>query len=450
MPRIVDQSPNPKSHIKTLMRIGYTLESAAADIIDNSLAAKARQINIYSPPGLELPILSISDDGCGMTLKELQENMRIGCKDPTEERAKGDLGRFGSGMKTASFSQARQLTVVTRTAGGPLVAARWDIDRIEETNSWCLEVFEGDEVLQLAGAKPDSIGSSGTQIIWRKLTCLESGNHAGDADVELATRLSSLSSYLALHFHRFMSGANKCEFRLNGTLITPVDPFLTGEPGYQEGPSARHRCKGGHIQIKTHVLPHFNKMTKKAIKNLGGAGEIAQNQGLYIYRERRLIMAGGWLGMSHSNQLSALARIQVDIPSALDNDWSTDVKKASLQIPPKVKRELKKFMSDPVKRSKRVHKYRGKLEEANRYWNIREDETTGKITYEPDIENTQLCMLIKRTDKEQRKALVDYLKQLAVSLPINHIYEKMAERPKDVGQSDADLAAIDELLNKVF
>jgi hypothetical protein len=450
MPRIIDHSPDPKSHIKTLMRIGYTLNSAVADIIDNSIAATAKHIEVYAPPSDGEPTISILDNGLGMSPDELIQNMRIGCKDPDEEREKGDLGRFGSGMKTASFSQARQLTVITKSKDHPLVAAKWDIDKIEDTNSWCLEVFDEDEASQLDGFRLDLTSGSGTQIIWRKLICVEHGSHARDYNSELAAKLSELKSYLALHFHRFMSGSDKRSFRLNNDIIEPVDPFMTGEAGYQEGPSEKMRCKGGHIQIRTHVLPHFKNMKRARLEELGGADGITQKQGLYIYREKRLISAGGWLGMSRNSQLGALARVQVDIPSSLDNDWSTDVKKASLQIPPRVKRELRKFLADPVKRSKKTYKYRGKLDAANAFWKICEDEDTKVITYQIDPDNELLESLVAKCGKEESQLLIGYLKQLAAQLPINHIHEKMSGRPKDVSQEAADMSALDSMLEKVF
>lgn len=450
MPKVLDHSPSPKSHIKTLMRIGYTLNSAIADVIDNSIAAEARTIEVYAPPGQDEPTISIIDNGYGMDLDELTANMRIGCKDPDDEREKGDLGRFGSGMKTASFSQARRLTVVSKKEGHPLVAARWDIDKVEETDSWCLEVYEADEVNSIEGLSDELSEESGTQIIWSKLTCLEVGSHAQDHDKELAARLSELRAYIALHFHRYMTGADKRVFKLNKAVIEPIDPFMSGAKGYQEGPSEKMRCKGGHIVIQTHVLPHFKNMDPKKLEELGGADGITHMQGLYIYREKRLISAGGWLGMSRNSQLGALARVQVDIPSSLDNDWSTDVKKASLQMPPRVKRELRKFLADPIKRSKRIHRYRGKQDTANDYWKVCEDENTKIITYQIEANNELLESLIQKCDPDEKRVLVDYLKQLAANLPINHIYEKMSERPSDVSQEDVDMAQLEAMLERVF
>lgn len=450
MPKIIDQSPSPRSHIKTLMRIGYTLNSAVSDILDNSLAAQASNVHIYAPPGRDHPIFSLLDDGFGMTPSELIHNMRIACKDPDLEREVGDLGRFGSGMKTASFSQARRLTVITKKSGGAVAAARWDIDSIEESDTWCLEVFEESELDAIEGCLLTPESDQGTQVIWEKLTFLEKGSHAEHHDKELASRLSELNDHLALYFHRFMSGRNRLSIFINGLSVSPKDPFMTSADGYQEGPEDKMRCKGGFIEVKTHVLPHFKKMDAKALAEMGGAEKITQGQGLYIYRERRLISSGGWMGMAPHSQLGALARVQVDIPSALDNQWSTDVKKASLQIPPGVKRALRKFLSDPVRRSKRIHQYRGKQESANTFWKITEDEIKGVISYQVDPDNPRLSKVLQSADLNNRRLIVDFLRDLAVYLPVNHIYEKMAERPRDISQEEDNLLSVDDVLNKVF
>ena len=266
----------------------------------------------------------------------------------------------------------------------------------------------------------------------------------------MAMRLAELKSYIALHFHRFMSGTDKRSFKLNGDAISPVDPFMIGERGYQEGPSENLRCKGGRIEIRTHVLPHFEKMSKRKLEELGGADGIQKNQGLYIYRGNRLIIAGDWLGMQRSTPTGALARIQVDIPSSLDNDWSTDVKKASLQIPPKVKKRLRRFLADPVKRSKNTYNYRGKQEQANEYWKICENENDNTISYQLNPDNDLLKRVLKDCKLSTQRELMDYLKQLAKRLPVNHIYEKMSERPKDIKQEDVDFSAFDEILERVM
>jgi hypothetical protein len=450
MSRYLDLSPDPRSHIKTLARIGYTTSSATSDILDNSITAKARNIEILSPPGFCEPLISIIDDGIGMDPKELIANMRIGCKDPAQEREKGDMGRFGSGMKTASFSQSRRLTVISKKKGHPTTAVIWDIDLIEEENRWCVQILEGDSLKNVPFLKIDEETMQGTQLIWEKLTCITRGDHATDHDQELSARLTEIRNHVALYFHRFLYGKDRISIKINGKSIEPIDPFLSTCNGYQEGRSERLRCKGGYIAIKTHVVPHINKIPNKKLEFLGGAEGINQAQGLYIYREKRLIISGGWLGLARNSQLGALARVQVDIPASLDHDWSTDVKKSSLQLPEKVKREIKKFLTDPIKRSKRAYTYRGKVDAANSFWKIIEDENEGTICYSIDPDNSMLLKILTKTKPEDRAKTIKYLQELAMHLPINHIYQKMSEAPKDIKQETSGASVFDSILDKVF
>ncbi|MBH0077057.1 hypothetical protein I6F48_16140 [Pseudoalteromonas sp. SWYJ118] len=191
-------------------------------------------------------------------------------------------------------------------------------------------------------------------------------------------------------------------------------------------------------------------METKPLERLGGANGIVQNQGLYIYRENRLINAGGWLGLAKTSQLGALARVEVNVPSSLDQEWSTDVKKASLQLPPRIKKELRKFLSDPIKRSKRVYTYRGKQDQANKYWDIQENETNKVISYQISPENEILMEILGNLDKSQKSLFINYLGQLAENLPLNHIYQKMSESPKDIVQENVTDYLLESILNKVF
>ena len=450
MSHFTDASPDPRSHIKTLMRIGYTMSSAVSDILDNSITANARNILIHSLPGEEEPNISIVDDGIGMSPDELIHNMKIGCKDPSDERLRGDLGRFGSGLKTASFSQARKLTVISKKAGEPICAAVWDIDRIEVENTWCLEILEEEEIKSHPLLLLDSRSEQGTQVIWEKLACINKTSHSLDNETVMSANLSELSDYISLHFHKFLEGQNKRTFSINGQRLKAIDPFMSRAQGYQEGRSEKLRCKGGYIEINTHVLPHFNKMEEKTLKRLGGSNGIVQNQGLYIYREGRLINAGGWLGLAKTSQLGALARVEVNVPSSLDQDWSTDVKKASLQLPPRIKQELRKFLSDPIKRSKRVYSYRGKQDKANKYWNIQENENDKIISYQISAENDLLADIVESISAEQKSNLIKYLGQLAENLPLNHIYQKMSESPRDIDQENITDSLLEAIMNRVF
>ncbi len=442
-----DMSPEPKNEIKTFMRIGYNFNSAIADIIDNSITAKATKINITCPSEIDIPFLSIVDNGIGMEPEELIDNMRIGCKDPNEKREAGDLGRFGSGMKTASFSHARRLTVISKKKGKKLAGACWDIDDIEEKNAWCLRELDEKDIKNFDHFDKDLINGVGTQLVWEKIKKFEETDH-NDSKTSIETSMVDLGKYLALHFHKFLQGSRKLEIYVQHLKIDPIDPFLTTKKGYQEGPTDETFVKGGKLQIKSHTLPHHSNLSPSDIDNIGGMEEIYKGQGLYIYRENRLIIAGGWMGLSRTYQLGKLARIEINIPSGLDDEWSTDVKKSSLQLPQKIKNRLKNLIQQPIKKSKRAYNFRGKKEEANEYWKIIESRDKS-IIYQIDTGNNELINIAKETPKKNVSSLKEYLKNLAKNLPINHIHAKVSSDPKSIKQEDVILEFTDEQLTKV-
>lgn len=445
--RIRDMSPEPKSHIKTLMRIGYDFNSAIADIIDNSITAKAKKIYINCPPEADNPFLSIVDNGIGMGPEELIQNMRIGCKDPNQKREAGDLGRFGSGMKTASFSHARRLTVISRKKGKKIAAACWDIDEIEDKNAWCLRELNEKDIQDLDHIDKELIKGVGTQLIWEKIKKFEETDHNNSKNA-IETSMVDLNKYLALHFHKFLQGSNKINIYVQKLKVEPVDPFLTTKKGYSEGPTDETFVKGGKLQITSHTLPHHSNLTQSEIDNIGGMEEIYKGQGLYIYRENRLMIAGGWMGLSRTYQLGKLARIEINIPSGLDDEWSTDVKKSSLQLPQKIKNRLKNLIQQPIQKSKRTYNFRGQKEEANEYWKIIETRDKN-IIYQIDTGNNELIKIAKETPKKNTSNLKKYLKNLAKSLPINHIHMKVSSDPKSIKQEDAIFEFSQEQLEEI-
>lgn len=443
MEQYVQLAPNPKNHIKTLMRIGYDFNTAIGDIIDNSITADASKINIQAL-FTEDPVIAIVDNGRGMTAAELQENMRIACKDPSQNRDSHDLGRFGSGMKTASFSVARKLTVITKQ-NEEINACRYDIDLIEERNDWIIEILSQDKINQILSSQKISLEASGTVIIWENMPRYNASQIHKKVHDEIAADIASIRRYLAVFFHRFMSGTNKIQFMVNGDPVEPIDPFLCKEDGYQEGAYDRQIAQGGFIEMQVHILPHHDKISRELLERMGGADEIANKQGFYIYRGKRLIVEGGWLGLAKSSQLGKLARIQVDIPTTMDDHWSTDVKKSTFQYPSKIKALFKKSIASPIKKSKRVYNYRGKVEEANDVWHVNENEREEKISYMPNAENELLKSIAQRLDQDGHDELKEYLKLLSEMLPINHIHSTMASKPKNIDQEIDDKKFYEEL-----
>lgn len=448
MGKTLQLEPSPKNHIETLMRVGYSLEMAVGDIIDNSIAAKASNIWIYSPPS-DNPFISITDDGHGMAELELQENMRIGCKNPKDERDETDLGRFGSGMKTASFSVARSLTVISKKEGKPICACIYDIDQIIQNDKWIVEALSEDEILKIPELSKVFKSGHGTQLIWKNMSRYKSSTMREINENALAEDIASIKKYLSIYFHRFMEGKDKVNFFVNNDKIIPTDPFLTKEDGYTEGLSDTPAASSdGVINVQVHILPHHSKLSIEKIEALGGVDEIAKKQGFYIYRGKRLIVEGGWLGLAKSSQLGKLARIQVDVPTTMDNLLSTDVKKSSFQLPPKIKRLFKNMIADPIKKSKKKYTFRGTREEANDYWDINDNKREERITYEINSTNKQFIDLVKKLKKENKKYLIAYLKKLSEFLPLNHIYSSMSSKPKNVKQDEINWEEFEKKLNE--
>lgn len=436
MPEHIDLSPNPKSHIKTLSRIGYNLNSAISDIIDNSVTANSKNIFLEMDVVEENVVLVIKDDGYGMNNSTLINSMRIGCKDPSDIRDEFDLGRFGSGMKMASFSQARKLTVISKSENSNIQSATWDLDLVEETNAWKLIKHTKEETAELCSKFNISFGTSGTAVIWENISKY-SGYPVPELQAILGQDLASIKSYVRLHFHKFMEGKRAINFYFNFQKLDQFDPFLRSRNGYQEGPSQKFRVKkGGTIEIRVHILPHESKLTTTDLDDLGGADQITATQGLYVYRANRLIISGGWFGLTRLSQLGKLARVEVNVPTSLDDEWSTDVKKSSLEIPHKVKVKLKQLIREPIKRSQKTYRYRGRLEEANSFWKVNENEREKSISYEISKDNTLLKKLLLTLDSEQASDLIKYLTHLSEEIPIHHIYEKMSSEPNQINQND--------------
>lgn len=436
MPKPVDGTPSPKSLIKTLMRVGYDFNMAVGDIVDNSISADAKNIRIFTALDPQNPTFSIYDDGWGMSEKELYENMKLAAKDPSLERDENDLGRFGSGMKTASFSQARKLIVISKKKGSKICGAYWDIDEIESSDSW--EVLMGlneREINSIDGFDKDILSETGTVIIWHKIISFRETQHTSLENI-IANTIDSMSRYLSLHFHKFMQSNDKVSFFVNQRKLSPINPFIKGKGSMDLTPEII-RGKKGNVEIKPHVLPHPQYLSQSQIDKLGGIDAIYKNQGLYIYRANRLIIAGGWMGLSSRNILGNLARVEVNIPASLDDEWSTDVKKSSLQLPLMVQRKLKQICQRPIHISRGEHTHRGKKEEVNEYWFINENKQDNTTKYEVHLKNNELIEIAEKMTQTNRIKLKEFLRNLSKYLPVHHIFSRIGKSPKSVNQENA-------------
>ncbi|QPG05737.1 ATP-binding protein [Salinimonas marina] len=333
----------------------YDLAAALSDIIDNSIQAAASQVEIDFQYFDNDVIVRIRDNGSGMDGETLKRAMRPASSNPGTARDPKDLGRFGWGMKSASLSQARILTVVAWQSSN-FVAARWNIDDITD---WSMDFFEGGEAVSLLDRPPKS--DSGTEVIWTNSDRLKESADSVDAD-ELSTVVAMARKKLSLVFHRFLSGeaGTKLSITINGTEVNPVDPFVTSHNATQTLDAETIQMTGGrNILIKPFILPHFSKLDVVQQAEVGGEEGMIRNQGFYIYRNKRLIIHGTWFRLIPHGELSQLTRVRVDLPNNLDEEWKITLDKSDAQLPSALKSRLLKVIKKFSKKSVSVHRRKG-------------------------------------------------------------------------------------------
>jgi len=357
-----DLAPPLASHlVESLRAFGYDLATALADLADNSLFHHASKITVYFHWAGENSAIAIADNGNGMDEATLINAMRIGSRNPCEIRDPDDLGRFGLGLKTASFSQCRRVTVFTQRKGGAPVIRCWDLDFIAETNEWRLLRMPSPLAAKLADKLADT--TQGTIVVWEKIDRLTAGNDTeNDADEDAFLRHAErVSDHFSAVFHRIMTGRNPVSFFLNEKLISPWDPFLVDETATQRLPLEKLPYKGHMIEVAPFVLPHLSKLDAELHRRAAGLRGWNAHQGFYIYRNRRLLVAGDWLGLKGWRQEEhyKLARIRVDLPNALDHEWEIDVTKSRAHPPEKLRRDLVRIGECARSVAKRIYSHRG-------------------------------------------------------------------------------------------
>ncbi|MCL1115142.1 ATP-binding protein [Shewanella basaltis] len=444
--RHVDATPYASSLIEGHRDFGYSLKTALADIIDNSISADANCIRLVVDSVSNNPSVIIADNGHGMTEGELLEAMRLGSKSPTIERKPFELGRFGLGLKSASFSQCRSLTVITRR-NGITSCARWDLDLVSETNAWTLEVFDNFE---------DQLGYSlledkGTVVVWEKLDRLvgEAGTSAKVIE-NMNAEFSLAERHLRLTFHRFLeSNKPQIQLSLNARQLTPLDPTASSHPATQKDPEDTIHLSNGDVRIRSYTIPHYKKMSQTDWDELGGPEGHLKSQGLYIYRENRLIIAGSWLGLAKQTELTKLSRIAIDIPNTMDSQWKIDVKKSSAQLPPLVRERLMRVVERFVGTSKRTYRSRGqRLVESTMHpiWNRVQVE--GKIHFKPNIDHPVFQAYSKCLPIEFKEGFERCIRLIAAGLPIDALHAELVGNAESIvalqtAESDLNQVVID-------
>lgn len=423
----------PRAHalLNSVRSVGYSLETAIADLIDNSISAGATKISVrYSPN--DAPYVAVLDDGSGMTPEELNSAMRHGSKDPCDIRTANDLGRFGLGLKTASLSQCRKFTVISLKER--ILSGRcWDLDLIAARKDWILCALTREEMAQLPLVDVLLRQGKGTVVLWQHLDRIE----AGESSIEraLSEKMDLVREHLALVFHRYIEGErglDRIEIRLNENPVNAHDPFFKWHPATQPLQEERLTIQGHRILVKPYILPHISKLSADELRQAGGEESLRRYQGFYIYRNRRLIIWGTWFRLTRQQELSKLARVRVDIPNALDHLWTLDIKKSAAHPPEEVRLNLRRIVEKIVGTSRRVYTFRGRKannDKLTHTWNRMEGRDG--ICYIINRDHPAITLFRNRLDEDSRQLLEIVLDTIERTYPVDALYADMAsDRPQ--------------------
>ena len=439
--RTVDIAPRPASLIESMRDIGYSLGTALADLIDNSIAANAKSIRILASVDGPAASVGIVDDGVGMTEKELIEAMRLGSRSPLEARAPSDLGRFGLGLKTASFSQCRVVTVVTRT-NGATACARWDLNFIAHSDSWVVQL--PDDLTSIPWT--NHLGDRGTLVVWEELGARANDAGAGWDSADFVRQLDEARAHLELVFHRFLAGEpgrQRTLIQLNNRPLDPFDPFHSAHAATIAGPTERIRVADDDVLVQPFTLPHHGKVTPAEWDRYAGPEGYLRNQGFYVYRERRLIIHGTWFGLARQAELTKLARVRIDMPNSLDAAWKIDVKKASAQLPPTVRSRLRRIIAPLGAASKRVYTTRGRrLVGQDRIPVWSRVQNKNQIVYRINDNHPMVVDFLSKLPAEVRGDFLKIIEVAGASLPMDALFADLGGDMDSVVNGAASVEAL--------
>jgi len=451
--------PDPSAMMEALRAFGYTTPSAVADLIDNSITAGAVNVWINFFWQGSHSYVSVLDDGRGMTAKELTRAMRAGSRSPLEDRDPCDLGRFGLGLKTASFSQCRQLTVSSKSNGLKRMSRRWDLDYIRNCKEWRLlkAPANGSEELLfgLNGLK------HGTIVLWENMDrVVPDTDVASEADhARFRDLIDSVEKHIAMVFHRFL-GSSTLRIFINGREsrheVHPWDPFLPKHSATQQLPEETIRCGSGVLLVHPFVLPHQDKLGDKLHKKSAGPSGWNAQQGFYVYRNKRLLVAGDWLGPGFTKEEHyKLARIQIDLPNTMDSDWDIDVKKSRARPPGLIRDRLRDVAVLTRERAVEVYRHRGKYGartlpgEEDFAWNP--GKRKEKVVYSINRKHPLIANLLESIG-DFRPAVEALLRLLEETVPVRQIWLDAAEQPDGHGRPFEAVPESDvkTVLNQVY
>jgi len=443
--------PEPASMIETFRAIGYSIETAIADIVDNSISAESENVWIsFEWKGSETWI-AIEDDGFGMTNDELIQAMRPGSKNPLDERGISDLGRFGLGLKTASFSQCRKLSVISKKKNSDVYFRTWDLNFVNQIGRWELIKYIPDNGYQ---HKPDKL-VCGTTVIWNEIDRLVNNNKREDnrALNKFLLTMEQVKKHLSIVFHRFIESRSINIF-FQGRKVEAWDPFLINESATQGFPE--EIMQNGKVIVRGFVLPHKSKISEETYHVAEGIKGWNEHQGFYIYRNERLLIAGDWLGLYRKEPHFKLARIQIDITSSSDAQWQIDIKKSVARLPHPLYEQLKSYSCKVRNQAVEVYRHKGRTvvqlpgQKFVPFWT--EHKRGNKWFYKINRNHPIIDKIGDQAASEPNKAIETLLRFIEETIPAKSIYIKESTDEHALGNpfENTDCEPVRILMDQVF
>lgn len=360
--------PDPERIVNGLRDTGYNFNTAIADIVDNSIAANATKVNIEvnMDPNKNIRVY-IADNGCGMDLDGLKNAMKYGSKERTE---KNSLGKFGLGLKTASTAFCKKFSLLSRTAEEmELRKVQWDLDYIAAKGSWMLQfpTIEEDEEEMLNMVAGEG---SGTLLVWDRLDRLmKDYKTLKNAQKGLVKILDDLKFHLSMVFQRYIdvndTRAKNVEIVVNTDTIKAWDPFCTKEERtetLQEEDVPVDMPDGSQalFHISAYIIPKKGEFSSiEAEKEARGSNDF---QGIYVYRENRLIHSGDWFGFMKKEPHFSLLRVDFSFDYKMDELLSVDIKKSRILLIGELAQYIINFLGAPRREAEK--RYRDKENKA--------------------------------------------------------------------------------------
>ncbi|MDY0103028.1 MAG: ATP-binding protein [Lentimicrobium sp.] len=425
--------PKASAMINTFRAFGYNLQTAIADIIDNSISAKSENVWInYEWKGKDSWVI-ITDDGEGMDKSTLVNAMTPGSRDPNDDRDINDLGRFGLGLKTSSFSQCKSLTVASKRDNGQTLKRCWNLDFVNKTGKWTLL----DYISDYSFLKKLNSQKSGTSVLWENLDRLVGNSQLENeaARKVFLEEFALVEEHLSLVFHRFLE-KRKFKLWINGIPINGWDPFMKEEDGGQL--ICDELLENEDVHIKCYVLPHISKISTEK-RTHAKTEDWYKLQGFYIYRNERLLMYGDWLGLFTKNEHYKNARILIDIPNKLDHDWKIDIKKATATPSISIRKDLVRLGKMTRLNAANIYRFRGNqlmLDDSITSFDFQSvwkaiKQRDGSVNYYINESHPIISKLLE-TETIIEKEFKSTLRLIGRTIPVEAIIQNYSENPESI------------------